>query len=231
VKREVPLFITAAIGVFMILSFFIPHQAVSVPADFLQACAVILVSFGYVLGGANALRLNFDTIYKRQPGWPYKVVLVVALVTTVAIGAIDGCRHHGSFLEETTRSKWIYDQVYSPMSATMFSLLAFFIASAAFRAFRIRTLEAGLLAAAALIVMLGRVPLGDLMTDWLTQLRWLPVPGVPHGLHLSGIQEWIMENPQNSAKRAILIGAALGVMATGLRVILGIERSYLSGED
>jgi hypothetical protein len=115
------------------------------------------------------------------------------------------------------------------MSATMFSLLAFFIASAAFRAFRIRTVEAGLLAIAALIVMLGRVPLGDLLSDWLLQLKWLP--GVPHTLHLSSIQEWIMNVPQNSAKRAILIGAALGVMATGLRVILGIERAYLSGED
>jgi hypothetical protein len=40
-----------------------------------------------------------------------------------------------------------------------------------------------------------------------------------------------MDNPQNAAKRAVLMGAAMGVMATGLRVILGIERSYLSGED
>jgi hypothetical protein len=225
VKREVPLFITAVIGLFMILSFFVPHQWVSVPADFLQASAVILVAFGYVLGGANALRVNFDTIYKRKPGWPYKIVLVVSLLATVTIGAIEG----PGFLNPNMRSKWIYDWIYSPMSSTMFALLAFFIASAAFRAFRIRTVEAGLLAAAALIVMLGRVPLGDLLSNWLFELRWLP--GAPHTLHLSTIQEWIMDNPQNSAKRAILIGAALGVMATGLRVILGIERSYLSGEE
>jgi hypothetical protein len=118
------------------------------------------------------------------------------------------------------KSKWIYDNLYTPMQATMFALLAFYIASAAFRAFRIRTTEAGLLAVAALIVMLGRVPIGSLATSWLP--TWLQLPAW---------QEWIMEVPQNAAKRAILIGAALGVMATGLRVILGIERSYLSGED
>jgi len=225
VKREVPLLITAVIGLFMILSFFVPHQWVSVPADFLQGSAVILVAFGYVLGGANALRVNFDGISRRSPGWQYKVVLVVALLTTVTVGAIEG----REFLNPGMRSKWIYDWIYSPMASTMFALLAFFIASAAFRAFRIRTVEAGLLAVAALIVMLGRVPLGDLLTDWLFQLKWLP--GAPHTLHLSTFQEWIMDIPQNAAKRAIIIGAALGVMATGLRVILGIERSYLSGED
>ena len=224
-KRELPLFITAVIGLFMILSFFVPHQLVSVPADFLQSSAVILVAFGYVLGGANALRVNFDGIYKRASGWQYKIVLVAALLATVTVGLIDGCRRHGAFLEAGSNSKWIYDWIYSPMSATMFSLLAFFIASAAFRAFRIRTVEAGLLAVAALIVMLGRVPLGDLLTDWLFTLP------PPHTFHLSLAQEWIMDIPQNAAKRAILIGAALGVMATGLRVILGIERSYLSGED
>ena len=82
-KRELPLFITAVIGIFMILSFFVPHQSLSVPADFLQASAVILVAFGYVLGGANALRVNFDGIYKRSPGWQYKIVLVAALLAHV----------------------------------------------------------------------------------------------------------------------------------------------------
>jgi len=216
VKREIPLLTTAAIGLFMILSFFVPHQLVSVPSDFLQTSAVIVVAFGYVLGGANALRVNFDSIYKRHEGWQYKIVLVAALLAMVVIGAMEGKGFQG----EHTRFTWMYNSLYSPMQATMFALLAFFIASAAFRAFRIRTFDAALLAIAALIVMIGRVPVGDWATGWL-----------PEHYRLSSLQEWIMDNPQNSAKRAILIGAALGVMATGLRVILGLERSYLSGED
>ena len=215
-KREFPLFVTAVVGIFMILSFFVPHQAVSVPADFLQQCAIIVVAFGYVLGGVNVLKLNADAIYKRQPGWIYKAVLVVSLLVTVTVGLLEGRQ----FLDDGMKSRWIYDEIYSPMQSTMFALLAFYIASAAFRAFRIRTVEAGLLAVAALIVMIGRVPIGHLLTQSL-----------PGPMQLPAIQDWIMEVPQNAAKRAIIIGAALGVMATGLRVILGIERSYLSGED
>ena len=215
-KRELPLLMTAVIGLFMLLSFFVPHHLVSVPADFLQQCAVIVVAFGYVLGGANAVRVNLEGIARRQPDWPYKLVLVVTLAATVVVGLVEG-RH---WQDTTTVSMFLYNQVYSPMQATMFALLAFFIASAAFRAFRVRTVEAGLLAVAALIVMLGRVPVGDQLTSWL-----------PEQVRLGAMQDWIMNVPQNAAKRAILMGAALGVMATGLRVILGIERSYLGGGD
>ena len=215
-KREIPLFVTAAIGLFMILSFFVPHQAVSVPADFLQQSAIIIVAFGIVLGGANLLRVNLEAVVRRQPGWSYKLVLIAGLVVTVALGLIEG----RDFQAAGTRSTWIYDQVYSSMSSAMFALLAFFIASAAFRAFRIRTSEAALLAVAAFIVMMGRVPLGGVLTA-----------GLPRELRVETLAQWILDVPQNAANRAILIGAALGVMATGLRVILGIERSYLSGED
>ena len=215
-KREFPLLVTAVIGLFMILSFYVPHHIVSVPADFLQQCAVIVVAFGYVLGGANALTVNLSAIARRQPDWQYKIVLVATLLFTVAIGLKEG-RH---WQDDKTISMFLYNQVYSPMQGTMFALLAFYIASAAFRAFRVRTLEAGLLAAAALIVMLGRVPVGNQMTAWL-----------PEQIRLGAVQDWIMNVPQNAAKRAVLMGAALGVMATGLRVILGIERSYLGGGD
>ncbi len=215
-KRELPLLLTAVVGLFMILSFFVPHQAVSVPADYLQQCAVIVVAFGIVLGGANLLRVNLAAVLKRQADWPFKLVLIVSLLATVAIGLIEGRDFQGA----GTRSTWIYDQVYSPMSSAMFALLAFFIASAAFRAFRIRTPEAALLAVAAFIVMLGRVPLGQVLTA-----------GLPPAWRIETWAQWILDVPQNAANRAILIGAALGVMATGLRVILGIERSYFSGED
>ena len=105
---------------------------------------------------------------------------------------------------------WMYDHVFAPCNATMFALLAFFIASAAFRAFRARNVEAALLLGAAILVMLGRVPIGR---------------SISHAF--PDIADWIIQVPNNAGRRAIMIGAALGVITTGLRVILGLERSHL----
>jgi hypothetical protein len=219
-KRDAAVLLTAATALVMVLAFFIPHELVSVPADFLQLTAVVLVAFAFVLGGANLVRVNVAAIARRERDWPYKAVLVVSLLATVIVGAVDGARGSGGFLAAGTVSRWIYDRLYAPLSATTFSLLAFFIASAAFRALRMRTLEAGLVAAAALVVILGRVPIGDALTGWL-----------PEPLRLGAAQQWLMDVPQGAARRAILIGAALGVMATGLRVALGLERPDLGGEE
>jgi hypothetical protein len=226
VKREVPLILTAVIGAIMVAAFFVPHEWVSVPADFLQQSAVIVVAFGYVLGGANVFRVNLDAIFRRERDWPYKIVLLAGMVVMLVFGLFVD---RAAFQSPGTVSIWIYDHMYVPMNATMFSLLAFYIASAAFRAFRIRSTEAALLAAAALIVMIGRVPAGDALTRAI-----FDHDGFPHvlrALRLSDLQEWVMDVPQNAAKRAVLIGAAMGVMATGLRVILGIERAYMGGGD
>ena len=115
--------------------------------------------------------------------------------------------------EEGRVFNWIYDHVFFPCNATMFALLAFFIASAAFRAFRMRNVESGLLLGAAILVMLGLVPIGRAMSPLFPE-----------------IQEWIVDIPNNAGRRAIMMGAALGAIATGLRVILGLERSHLGSE-
>jgi hypothetical protein len=111
-----------------------------------------------------------------------------------------------------TLKLWIYNKLYSPLHATMFSLLAFYVASAAFRAFRARSLEATLLLAAGCVVMLGQVPLGDELTGGMA----------------GRAQAFLMSVVNKAGVRALIIGATLGGLATGLRIVLGIERSYLS---
>ncbi|MDI6788471.1 MAG: hypothetical protein QME51_08885, partial [Planctomycetota bacterium] len=107
---------------------------------------------------------------------------------------------------------WIFKHGITPLSATMFSIIGFFIASAAFRTFRARSIEATLLLLAAVIIMLGQTPLG--------QMLWQGIPD---------IMVWLFNVPTTAAKRALLFGIAMGSIAFSLRIIFGIERAYLGG--
>ena len=107
------------------------------------------------------------------------------------------------FLDEGSPFKWLYYYLYSPMQATMFSLLAFFIASAAFRAFRIRTIDAALLAVAALIVMVGRVPIGNLITSGLPT-EWQGSTPSPTGRRKSSVP--VIEIGRAPTKAAVYEG-------------------------
>lgn len=119
----------------------------------------------------------------------------------------------------------LFQGVFKAAQSTMFSLLAFFVASASFRAFRVKSKEAGLLMGAAFIVMLGNVPIGNLISRFLS---YIPLFG-PY-LDISMIKEWIMAYPSSAAQSAILIGAMLGMISASLKIIFGVERSHLGGE-
>jgi hypothetical protein len=205
-KNEVPVAIAFLAGMLMVVSLFVPHPYIAGPAAVARSWAIIITAFAYVLGVANIARISINTVRKKGNDWEYKTALVVALAGMAGIGIARGIQAGSPF-------DWTYLNVYVPMQATMFSLLAFFIASAAYRAFRARSVEATLLLVTAAIVMLGRVPVGEELWDRLPEFT-----------------EWIMEVPNMAAKRGIMIGAALGAISTGLKMILGLERSYLGGE-
>ncbi|OQX92568.1 MAG: hypothetical protein B6D58_02470 [candidate division Zixibacteria bacterium 4484_95] len=105
---------------------------------------------------------------------------------------------------------------------TMFSILAFFVASASYRAFRAKSREATILLIAAFIILLGRTPIGDYITFWL--------PGWLNFFHIPILANWIMAIPNLAGQRAIMIGISLGVVSMSLRLILGIERGYIGSE-
>lgn len=131
-------------------------------------------------------------------------------------------RWSGDYRAEGTPFWWLYEYAMKPLTATMFAMLAFYVASAAFRAFRAKNVEATLLLATAFIILLGRTFAGQLLTGWLPDwLGWL---------RIDRISAEIMSVYNTAGTRAIMIGIALGIASTSLKVLLGIDRSYLGSD-
>jgi hypothetical protein len=205
-RRTLPLIVVFSCGIFMLVAFFIPLRWFEDTSQTLQTWYLGVVAFFVFIGILNLVRINLDKIQKKRRDWQYSIILLVFLALMLVAGFIGGT-DGGLFL-------YLFENFQIPLSATMFSLLAFFVASAAFRAFRARSPEATLLLVAAVLVMIGRVPIGY----WI----W-------HGF--PDLVEWIMSVPNTAAKRGIIFGIDLGLISMALRVILGIERSYMGGKD
>jgi hypothetical protein len=214
-RREVPLLITAIVGLTLIVVYFVPHPPFSDLRDLFSDWFGVIAAFAIYLGILSLLKINVDKIYRKKSGWGFGIVTIMGFLLFVSVGLYEG----SDFGEYGTSYYYLYDRIYYPLMATMFAILAFFIGSASYRAFRARNLEATVLLLAAFFVMLGRVPIGYYLTSWM-----------PEGFRMGSLADWIMDYPQTAGQRAVMIGIALGIVSTSLRVILGIERTFLGGD-
>jgi hypothetical protein len=202
----------------MAVQFFAPHEMPALIYQNLNKTVQVVGAVALVLGIVSLLSLHFAKISRRQPGYGYSYILVTFFFMMAASGFLPANVNLGSFLGTGDRVEGsfflnLYNYVLTPVQATMFALLAFFIASAAFRAFRARSIIATLLLLTAVVVMLGRVPIGPfVLGDWISDLA-----------------DWIMAVPNAAAKRAIIVGVGLGILSLSLKMVLGIERAWLGG--
>jgi hypothetical protein len=205
-KTRLPIFICFIFGIFTLIQYFSPHPTLAAMYSEILDWMQIIFVFTLLVGVITMLKIHLGKISKQQKDWPYSILTIAGIVIVAFLGFTFGTDWGSPFL-------WVFMNIQVPMQSTMFALLAFYVASAAYRGFRFRNKEAAVLLITALIIMLGRVPLGREISDLIPNAA-----------------DWIINNPSVAAKRGILIGIGLGSITTALRVILGIERSYLGGK-
>jgi hypothetical protein len=201
--------ITFFFGVLLTAQYYVPHPSSEALLSELSVWNQIIAGFALILGAASLLQTHTVKIRRQEAGWGYSAVMYISMFVMLGAGVWSQGKTEG------TAFGWLYDYVMVALQGTMFSLLAFFIASAAYRAFRARTTESAILLLAAVLVMFGRVPFGEYLISGVGQLS-----------------DWVMSVPNTAAQRGILIGVSLGGIATSIKIICGIERSYLGeGKD
>ncbi|MEO0271144.1 MAG: hypothetical protein ABIM58_00140 [candidate division WOR-3 bacterium] len=259
-KKEIPLIITFISGLLLVIALFIPHEPFGSLQERFNDWYIIVSGFTLILGVDSLLLYHYRKIKRKEKDAPYSVILILSFVTVLIWGIYSGIKHGNPFAPTSTFLRYFYTYIFVPLGATMFALLAFFIASAAYRAFRARTFNATLLLISAGLVMLGRVPKGEETIPYFIGITLILIAlifalegiqrvnpyekalffvlsilslGVIFPLsillkkYLPFIADWVMNIPQLGAKRGIFIGISLGAIAMSIRIILGIERTYL----
>ncbi len=202
-RRILPTAVAISVGFIVLLDFFIENPYTRAFRSVFTEWAMVVAAFALVLGAINVLTFHLVRIGEGRDV-VYSLVLISVMFLITTFGILGGPRN---FLVS-----WIFNYVQFPIQSTIFSLLAFFVASAAYRAFRARTWESALLLAVGTIVLLGQAPVGAFLRE-----------------HLPAIKSWLLEVPGMAGARGIILGVALGTVATGIRILLGIDRPY--GEE
>jgi len=213
--------VTFLAGLFYATEFFLPidkNTGKNILTDYLVPASKLgslLGGMTLTLGILSLLRVHGRNVVRLRSGWYNSLALLAAMVAMVVFGLME--RYGASPI-----AKKVFDVLFTGMlinmDATMFSLIAFYIVSAAYRAFRIRSVEATILMAAAFLVMLAQVPVGLALT------AWIPRDGMLASLRLEVMKEWLLTVLNAAALRAIAFGLGVGGLAISLRIWLSLER-------
>lgn len=211
-RREIPIALTVIAGLVMLLSSFFASDMIDNLSADLSQWIIIISALMIGIASVNLIRIHGNNIARRRPGWFNSIALLASLFIYGFIGIMSRSYPDNDTWNDLYTK--IFNNLQSPLGAAMFAIIAFYVASASYRAFRARSLEATVLLVSAVLLMLGKAPIGELV--------WAKFPT---------ISSWLLKVPNTTGQRAIMIGAAIGAFVTSLRVMLGLERGHLGGVE
>jgi len=220
-KKELPIMLTTFFALVMILSTYFQIKPLKDFSSTLQTWTVIVVNFSAIIGTVMIIRQHKNRIVKRKPGdnsWIFSTWLIVLTLFYLILGIYAVETTNSPMPTQNPTFTWIYNNAQVALDSAIYSLLGFYIASASFRAFKARTKEAAVLLISAAAMMLYNAPAGASIFG-------------PVAPQFNAFGDWLLNVPNAAAFRGIIIGAAVGAIALGIRVLTGRERGYLGAGE
>lgn len=194
--------IAVVAGLFVLLGYFFPGLFGGIQSVLIQ-WAIILAAFALLLGIFNLAMVHWKKIGTEGPGSIYSIVLLISLFITIIIASIAGPT--GSW------TLWVFNTFQVPVEISLLAILAVVLVYAGARLLTRRPKwQTILFLITVLIVLLGSVPL--FLIGEVTPL--------------ATIRDWLAQVPAIAGARGLLLGVALGTVATGIRILIGIDRPY-----
>lgn len=208
-RIEIPIALTIIATLLQVIPYYLEIQPLEDAANTASNAVLLIVSCATFIGIISILQVHGKRVQRQAEGWYYSVLVI----GFTAVMALTGLPIPEVGLGTTNA---IYDflfiNVQTPLGGTMYSLIAFFITSAAFRAFRARNFEASIVLICGTIMIAGNAPI---------LVNTAPI--------IRDTALWIRQVPNLATMRGVMIGAALGAIALAVRTLMGIERGYLRG--
>jgi len=152
----------------------------------------------------------------------YSAVFLIFLAVMI-VCALKGQTDEAKGTIWKTSFDFLFNAIQAPMGSAVFSMITFYMISAAYRSFKVRSLEAGFLMAAAIVCMVGQMPIGELLASLVPESWKL--------LQLPWLSSKLLSVLNAAAYRAVLIGTLIGSVAISLRIWLGLDNSVYSSVD
>ncbi len=201
IQRILPPATAVSVGILVLAATIVENEYLSNLGTVLIHWAVIISASALLLGIINVVKTHGDKLRRRDDGWIYSGVLLSVFLVVLSFGIIRGA--------ESPLVRWIFRNVTVPIQATIFSLLAFYMFTAVCRVAKVYDLESAIFWGVGIIVLIGQVPLSSRL--------WHQLPAM---------KEWVLAVPVTAGARGLMLGVVLGTVATGARLLLGIDRPY-----
>lgn len=220
---------------------FLIHDATGMVTGFAQ----ILTTFLLGLGIFSLVRIHANKLRKMQKDWVFSLILLLSLVLMLIVGYVDWFQREFRdpdrlLADPANWGPWnkvgdlLFDGLIQQMDAAMFSMIAFFILSAAYRAFRIKSIEATVMMASALVLLFSLMGAADFVWGLGIDAVIRDSSGnvdpehFLNNLRLSEVAGWVKTYAQVPSIRALDFGVFLGALAMGIRIWLGLEKGGVS---